>query len=89
MSPNMLRGHDHLELPRVAHHLQRQVVDVEVAGLDAPDTPAATALKTRCQRSWAWMSTFDLSAITTFVRPVALANSKRVADDPLHALAAC
>ena len=33
-----VRGDDHLELPRVAHELQGQVVDVEVARLDLRDT---------------------------------------------------
>ena len=37
---------------------------------------AATALKTRCQRSWAWMRTLDLSAMVTRLRPVASAKAK-------------
>ena len=42
-----------------------------------PGYSAATALKTRCQRSWAWISTFDLSAITTSrAAACACANSK-------------
>ena len=41
-----------------------------------PAYSEATARNTRCQRSWAWMRTFDLSAITTRVRPRARANSK-------------
>ena len=52
-----------------------------------PGYSAATVLKTRCQRSWAWTSTFDLSAMTTCVLAVGLRELERVAHDPLDALA--
>ena len=42
-----------------------------------PGYSAATSLKTRCQRSWAWISTLDLSAITTFVAARARARARR------------
>ena len=85
--PEHVRGHDHLELPRIAHELQGPGCRRRGASASISGYSAATALKTRCHRSWAWMRTFDLSAITTFVRPVAPRELEGVAHDALDALA--
>ena len=52
-----------------------------------PGYSAATPLKTRCHSSWAWTSTFDLSAIDHARSAVGLRELEGVPHDPLHPLA--